>query len=66
MKEVDYKIDIPKNFSDEERKTFRDLLEQQGKVTNPTIDKITRCKLLCICREDNKIVSIGAIKQKTK
>ncbi len=65
MEVVVYKIGIPKTFSFEEKKTFRDLLEQQGKVTNPTLDKINRCKYLCICNEDNQTVSIGAIKQKT-
>jgi hypothetical protein len=65
MIEVFYKIDIPKNFSEEERQIFLDLLKQQGKVTNPTTEKINRCSYLGFCKENNQIVSIGAIKPKT-
>jgi hypothetical protein len=65
MAGIVYKIDSPKNFSETERKTFRDLLEKQGKVKNPTIDKVNRCTFLCVCKADNFIVSIGAIKPKT-
>lgn len=65
MLEITFKIDIPKNFSEQERRTFLDLLNKQGKVKDPTIGKVNRCKLLCVCKVDNQIVSIGAIKQKT-
>lgn len=65
MTTITYKIDIPKNFSIDEREKIRDLLEQQEKVDNPNIEKVNRCSLLCICQVDNEIVSIGAIKPKT-
>jgi len=65
MEEITYKIDTPINFSETDKKIFLDLLLQQGKVNNPTIEKINRCTLLCLCKVNNKIVSIGAIKPKT-
>jgi hypothetical protein len=61
-----YELNEPKNFSSDNRQAFRDLLVKQAKVTNPTIEKVNRCSLLCICMVDNEIVSIGAIKPKTK
>lgn len=65
MTEVIYRIDTPKNYSETEKNAFRDLLEQQGKVPQPTIDKVNRCTFLCVCKVDNTIISIGAIKPKT-
>ena len=65
MQEIIYKIDKPKHFSEEERERFRSLLEKQGKVTKPSGEKINRCSYLCVCKENNQIVSIGAIKPKT-
>ncbi|MBS1571345.1 MAG: hypothetical protein KF825_09995 [Ferruginibacter sp.] len=65
MKEITYKLDTPKNISDTDKKIFLELLIQQGKVTNPTLEKINRCTFLCLCKVDNKIISIGAIKPKT-
>src|SRR5262245_3901420 len=66
MNEIAYKIGEPKNFSDPEKETFLALLKLQNKVQNPTIDKVNRCLLLCLCKVDNEVVSIGAIKPKTK
>jgi RimJ/RimL family protein N-acetyltransferase len=65
MLEIIYKIDTPCNFSEEEREIFCGLLQQQRKVTNPTIEKVNRCILLSVCRVNNQIASIGAIKPKT-
>jgi len=62
---ITYSIESPQTFSETERKSFRDLLEQQGKVNKPTIEKVNRCTFLCICKLGNEIVSIGAIKPKT-
>ncbi len=64
--EITYKIENPTNFSESDREAFLNLLKQQRKVTKPTIEKVNRCKLLCVCKIDNEIVSIGAIKPKTK
>lgn len=61
-----YELNEPKNFSSSNRQAFRDLLVKQAKVTNPTIEKVNRCSLLCFCKVDNEIVSIGAIKPKTR
>lgn len=65
MIKIIYKVDTPERFSLTERKIFLNLLEQQGKITNPVIEKINRCTFLCVCKVDNSIVSIGAIKPKT-
>lgn len=65
MKEIVYKIGTPKDFSSSEINSFLDLLKKQRKVAIPTIAKIERCILLCICKVDNEVVSIGAIKPKT-
>lgn len=65
MKSKTYKIDAPSNFSDGEKHLFLELLILQNKVTNPTILKIDKCLLLGICKIDEKIVSIAAIKPKT-
>lgn len=65
MKEITYKIDDPKNFTEEERNTFLNLLKKQNKVSEPTKEKINRCKFICICKVDGEIISIGAIKPKT-
>jgi hypothetical protein len=63
--EIIYKIGKTEEISDEDKVKFLHLLGQQGKVTNPTIEKINRCKFLCLCIINDKIISIGAIKPKT-
>jgi hypothetical protein len=65
MPVVTYKVDHPNNFSEIEKEQFHVLLKKQGKITEPTIEKVKRCTLICICYSDNTIVSIGAIKPKT-
>lgn len=65
MKEIIYKIDSPKNFTEDERKTFLSLLIKQEKVSKPTMARINACKLLCVCKVDSEIISIGAIKPRT-
>ena len=52
-------------FSDEERNIFLDMIKQQKKIINPKMERVEHCKLLCICKEDGKIVSIGAMKPKS-
>lgn len=65
MSESTYKLDDPKGFSEEEKQSFLNLLRLQGKMKNPIIEKVNRCRLLCICKVDSLVVSIGAIKPKT-
>jgi hypothetical protein len=65
MKEITYKLDTPKNISDKEKETFLHLLIQQGKIKKPSIEKIELCPLICLCRMNDQIISIGAIKPKT-
>ena len=61
--EIKYKLDIPDNFSPEEKKTFLGLLIRQGKVSTPTIEKINSSKYLCTAAYNDEIIGIGAIKQ---
>lgn len=65
MQEITYKIDNPKNFTEDEKNIFLDLLKMQNKVIKPTKEKINRCKFICVCKVDGEIISIGAIKPKT-
>ena len=44
---------------------FVELLKEQDKVQNPSVDKILKCKEICICYFDGKLAAIGAIKPKT-
>lgn len=64
--EIKYKLDKPNNFSDEEKKSFVDLLKRQSKVSDPTIKKVESCPYLCIASCDNQIIGIGALKQVSK
>ena len=66
MAEIVYKTGSPTEFTQAEKATFRDLLIKQGKVRNPTVQKVERCVWLCVCKVDGQIVSIGAIKPATK
>lgn len=58
-----YKIDSPKNFSDEEIQIFLNLLKRQDQVTNPTLTKVKSCIWICCTYVDEIIVGIGAIKK---
>lgn len=66
MSTVVYKLEKPAEFSHDEKGVFVKMLLQQGKVNDPTITKLNRCKSLCVCSVNKEIVSIGAIKPKTK
>lgn len=66
MSEIVYKIGSPDNFSKEEREIFCNLLIKQNKVINPTVEKVERCRWLCVCKVKDKTVAIGAIKPATK
>lgn len=65
MKEIIYKLATPQNISDKEKEAFLSLLIQQGKIKKPSMEKIELCPLLCMCKVNNKVISIGAIKPKT-
>ena len=57
----------PDQYSAEELNRFVGLLRLQGKVQNPSLHKLQRCKLFFAARyEQGEIVSIGAIKPKTQ
>jgi len=61
--EIKYKIDKADNFSTAEKNCFLELLIRQGKVSEPTPEKIESCPYLCIASFDSKIIGIGALKQ---
>lgn len=63
--EIEYEIVKQENLEDMHRKIFSKMLQKQGKVQGNMMDKANRCKLICIVKVDSKVVSIGAIKQKT-
>lgn len=65
MKEITYKLDTPDNITETDKNVFLELLTLQGKVKYPTIERINHCPLICTCKMDSKMVSIGAIKPKT-
>lgn len=65
MKEIIYKLETPKNLEEADKAAFLDLLIQQGKIKHPTIERLNQCPLLCTCKMNGKMISIGAIKPKT-
>jgi len=62
---ITYKFGIPTSFSSTEKEQFCNMLVKQGKVRNPSVEKLNNCKAICICIGDDEIISIGAIKPKT-
>jgi hypothetical protein len=60
-----FKVGMPSEFSPEDKNSFLKLLKSQGKIINPSIDKINRCKLLGICVLGDEVISIAAIKVKS-
>jgi hypothetical protein len=65
MLEVKYQTDIPSEISEETKRAVVKLLIKQNKVRDPSIEKLNRCKWLCLCKVNGIIVSIGAIKPAT-
>lgn len=65
MAGISFKIGNPTEFTEEEKLLFVDLLKLQGKVVNPTLQKVNSCKYIAACILDNAMVSIGAIKPAT-
>lgn len=60
-----FKIGEPSEFTEEQIASFVELLEEQGKVHNPSVEKVKRCKLIAMGFSWGKPVAIGAIKPKT-
>lgn len=65
MPTVNFKVDLPEKFSSKEKEIFCEMLLKQGKVKNPSIDKLNNCKILCVCLVNGDTISIGAIKPKS-
>lgn len=49
MQTVNFEVDLPDKFSSKEKEIFCEMLLKQGKVKNPSIDKLNNCKILCVC-----------------
>lgn len=60
---IEITIDKPINFPTKVLENFLNLLIEQNQITNPSIDKIKGCYLLCFAKYDNQLFGIGAIKQ---
>lgn len=65
MNDKTFKIGKPSDFTDEQISDFVELLEKQGKVKDPSENRVKRCKYLAMGFSWGRPVSIGAIKQKT-
>ena len=63
---IEYEIINSNEFKDSHRNVFANMLHKQGKVQGNLYQKVDRCKLICIAKMKDKVVSIGAIKQKTQ
>lgn len=62
---TEYLLLSPHEIDNSERQIFGEMLEEQGKVNNPSPKKADRCKYLCFVKVDGATVAIGAIKPKT-
>ena len=59
------KTGAPSSFTEDEKQQIVNLLIKQGKVINPSIEKLNNCRIISALSVDNEIISIGAIKPKT-
>lgn len=62
---IEYKVIEHKDFTDDYRKMFAELLEKQNKVKGNLIEKADRCKEICIAFLNEIPIGIGGIKRKT-
>jgi len=60
---ITFKIDAPANYADAEKEQFITLLEKQGQVSHPTMEKINLCYRICLLYFDELPIGIGALKQ---
>lgn len=63
---IKYEIIQHDKFEISHRNLFAVMLHKQGKVQGYLNTKLDRCRAICIVKIDEEVVSIGAIKQKTK
>lgn len=64
--ELVYTVGEPTTFSQEQRDNFLSLLIEQDQVGNPTMEKINKCRYLCMIRYNETAIGIGAIKRSGK
>lgn len=62
---IEYKVIEHKDFTDAYRKIFAELLEKQNKVQGNLLEKVDRCKEICIAFLKEVPIGIGGIKKKT-
>lgn len=65
MKNIRYVKYLKENIELAIAKVFGELLEEQGRVQNPNVEKVSKCKVIFICYFDDMPVAIGAIKPRT-
>lgn len=65
MKELNFKILDKTEITTEIANLFIELLVKQGKVDKPSVERIKSCRQILLCKIDNKLIGIGAIKPKT-
>jgi len=58
-----FEINEPSKFKKQQLQDFVNLLNLQGQIQNPTVDKIYVCPIICIVYLNDQPVGIGAIKQ---
>ena len=63
---ISFELIEHKSITEKHTEIFIELLKKQNKVKGEISKKIKKCILLCIVKQDEKPISMGAIKQKTK
>lgn len=62
---IEYQIIIKERITDSHRKTFAELLEEQGKVKGNLNLKADKCKMIAFVIKDGEAIGCGGIKEKT-
>lgn len=65
MTNIEFRLISNSELTENDHKTFGELLIEQNKVKGNCFTKAGRCKLICIVKEDAHPVAIGAIKPKS-
>ena len=63
---IKYTVIDKSDFEESHRAVLADMLGKQQKVQGQLVDKIDRCKTICVAYQDGVPIAIGAIKQKTR
>lgn len=60
---VNFIIGKPEEFSLVETEHFLQLLIEQNQISNPSVEKVNNCSILCFAYFQDSLIGIGAIKQ---